>query len=162
MVPTRCGHYPCLGDLSGQQIRERAARFERGPMLKKLKFEAQVGGGQPEIRRIDLDDRSPPDVGPDQPLCSGYGASACMHSYEEFEAEAKDMTADGTVVEIEESGGTALGIEVDVRDNVRTRFRVRDGAGCWVCRGGLPCRLYLDEPIIGRRHPARSPHPLRD
>ena len=27
------------------------------------------------------------------------------------------MTADSTVVEIEESGGTALGIEVDVRDN---------------------------------------------
>src|SRR6202035_2715597 len=39
-----------------------------------------------------------------------------LRSYEEFEAEAKDMTADGTVAEIEASGGTALGIEVDVRD----------------------------------------------
>jgi 3-oxoacyl-[acyl-carrier protein] reductase len=40
-----------------------------------------------------------------------------LHSYEEFEAEAKDMTADSTVAEIEAAGGTALGIEVDVRDH---------------------------------------------
>jgi NAD(P)-dependent dehydrogenase (short-subunit alcohol dehydrogenase family) len=40
-----------------------------------------------------------------------------LHSYEEFEAEAKDMTADSTVAEIEASGGTAFGIEVDVRDH---------------------------------------------
>ena len=40
-----------------------------------------------------------------------------LRSYEEFEAEAKDMTADSTVAEIEASGGTALGIEVDVRDH---------------------------------------------
>ena len=39
-----------------------------------------------------------------------------LHSYEEFEAEAKDMTADSTVAEIEAAGGVALGIEVDVRD----------------------------------------------
>src|SRR6201997_158040 len=39
-----------------------------------------------------------------------------LHSYEEFEAEAKDMTADSTIAEIEAIGGTALGIEVDVRD----------------------------------------------
>ena len=39
-----------------------------------------------------------------------------LRSYEEFEAEAKDMTADSTVAEIETAGGTALGIEVDVRD----------------------------------------------
>jgi 3-oxoacyl-[acyl-carrier protein] reductase len=31
-----------------------------------------------------------------------------LRSYEEFEAEAKDMTADSTVAEIEASGGTAL------------------------------------------------------
>jgi NAD(P)-dependent dehydrogenase (short-subunit alcohol dehydrogenase family) len=31
--------------------------------------------------------------------------------------EAKDMTADSTVAEIEASGGTALGIAVDVRDH---------------------------------------------
>ena len=40
-----------------------------------------------------------------------------LRSYEEFEAEAKDMTADSTVAEIEAAGGTALGIEVDVRDH---------------------------------------------
>src|ERR1700745_2394137 len=40
-----------------------------------------------------------------------------LRSYEEFEAEAKDMTAESTVAEIEAAGGTALGIEVDVRDH---------------------------------------------
>src|SRR6266513_4359948 len=40
-----------------------------------------------------------------------------LRSYEEFEAEAKDMTADSTVAEIEAAGGSALGIEVDVRDH---------------------------------------------
>jgi len=40
-----------------------------------------------------------------------------LNSYEEFEAEPKDMTTDSTVAEIEASGGTALGIEVDVRDH---------------------------------------------
>jgi hypothetical protein len=44
-------------------------------MLKKLKFEAQAGGGQPEIRRIDLDDRSPPDMGSDRLFCLGDRAS---------------------------------------------------------------------------------------
>src|SRR5215471_18251910 len=38
-------------------------------------------------------------------------------SYEEFEAEAKDMTADSTVTEIEAASGTALGFEVDIRDH---------------------------------------------
>ena len=41
-----------------------------------------------------------------------------LRSYEEFEAEAKDMTADSTVAEIEAAGGTALGVEVDVMDHV--------------------------------------------
>ena len=39
-----------------------------------------------------------------------------LRSYEEFEAEAKDMTAESAVAEIKAAGGTALGIEVDVRD----------------------------------------------
>ena len=52
---------------------------------------------------------------------AGLGAKVAvadlnLRSYEEFEAEAKDMTADSTVAEIQASGGTALGIEVDVRD----------------------------------------------
>jgi len=37
-------------------------------VLEKLKFEAQTGGGQPEIFRVDLYDWGPSDVGPDQPL----------------------------------------------------------------------------------------------
>ncbi|HEV7994650.1 MAG TPA: SDR family oxidoreductase [Stellaceae bacterium] len=40
-----------------------------------------------------------------------------LRSYEEFETEAQGMTGETTVAEIEASGGTALGIEVDVRDN---------------------------------------------
>jgi hypothetical protein len=40
-------------------------------MLEKLEFEAQTGGGQPEIRRIDLDNRGPSDLGADQPLSLG-------------------------------------------------------------------------------------------
>src|SRR6201997_2133146 len=40
-----------------------------------------------------------------------------LRSYEEFEAEAKHMTPDSTVTEIEASGGAAIGIEVDARDH---------------------------------------------
>src|SRR5213082_300424 len=39
-----------------------------------------------------------------------------LRSYEEFEAEAKDMSADSTVAEIQAAGGEALGIELDVTD----------------------------------------------
>src|ERR1700758_2173877 len=53
---------------------------------------------------------------------AGLGAKVAvadlnLRSYEEFEAEARDMTADTTVAEIEAAGGTALGMEVDVRDH---------------------------------------------
>jgi 3-oxoacyl-[acyl-carrier protein] reductase len=53
---------------------------------------------------------------------AGLGAKVAvadlnLHSYEEFEAEARDMTGDSTVAEIESSGGTALGVGVDVRDH---------------------------------------------
>ena len=52
---------------------------------------------------------------------AGLGAKVAvadlnLRSYEEFEAEAKDMTGDSTVAEIEAAGGAAIGIEVDVRD----------------------------------------------
>ena len=52
---------------------------------------------------------------------AGLGAKVAvadlnLKSYEEFEAEAKDMTAESAVAEIKAAGGTALGIEVDVRD----------------------------------------------
>jgi 3-oxoacyl-[acyl-carrier protein] reductase len=53
---------------------------------------------------------------------AGLGAKVAvtdinLHSYEEFEAEAREMTADSTVAEIEAMGGAALGIEVDVTDH---------------------------------------------
>lgn len=53
---------------------------------------------------------------------AGLGAKVAvadlnLRSYEEFEAEARDMTADSTVTEIEAAGGTAIGIEMDVRDH---------------------------------------------
>src|SRR5215471_7258425 len=40
-----------------------------------------------------------------------------LRSYQEFEAEAKDMTGDSTVAEIEAMGRVAIGIEVDVTDH---------------------------------------------
>src|SRR5512142_3025252 len=53
---------------------------------------------------------------------AGLGAKVAvadlnLHSYQEFEAEAKDMTADSTVAELEAMGGAAIGIEVDVMDD---------------------------------------------
>jgi len=53
---------------------------------------------------------------------AGLGAKVAvtdldLRSHQEFEAEAKDMTAESTVAEIETSGGVALGIEVDVCDH---------------------------------------------
>jgi 3-oxoacyl-[acyl-carrier protein] reductase len=52
---------------------------------------------------------------------AGLGAKVAvtdldLKSYQEFETEAKDMTAESTVAEIEAAGGAALGLEVDVRD----------------------------------------------
>src|SRR3954471_22823261 len=52
---------------------------------------------------------------------AGLGAKVAvadlnLRAYEEFEAEARDMTADSTVAEIEAMGSTAMGIEVDVTD----------------------------------------------
>ena len=44
-------------------------------------------------------------------------ADVNLRSYEEFEAEAKDMTGDSTVAEIEAAGGAAIGFEVDVTDH---------------------------------------------
>src|SRR6202045_4867230 len=69
---------------------------------------------------------------------AGLGAKVAVadlnvRSYEEFEAEAKDMTADSTVAEIEASGGSALAIEVDVRDREAVEAMVarssRSGVG---------------------------------
>jgi len=53
---------------------------------------------------------------------AGLGAKVAvadldLKSYREFDTEAKDMTADSTVAEIEASSGAALGIECDVCDH---------------------------------------------
>ena len=53
---------------------------------------------------------------------AGLGAKVAvadvnLRSYEELEAEAKDMTGDSTVAEIEAAGGAAIGIELDVTDH---------------------------------------------
>src|SRR5271166_2651639 len=52
---------------------------------------------------------------------AGLGAKVAvtdlnLKSFEEFEAEAKAMTADSTVAEIQAGGGSAIGIECDVCD----------------------------------------------
>lgn len=52
---------------------------------------------------------------------AGLGAKVAiadldLSSYREFEAEARDMTADSTVAEIAAAGGAAIGIEADVTD----------------------------------------------
>src|ERR1700722_6969983 len=95
---------------------------------------------------------------------AGLGAKVAvadlnLRSYEEFEAEAKDMTADSTVAEVEASGGTALGIEVDVRDH--------EGVGAMVARvvqeGGRGDVLVPNEGGVGatRHLTVRSLPPLR-
>src|SRR6266700_5420206 len=67
---------------------------------------------------------------------AGLGAKVAvtdinLRSYEEFEAEAKDMTADGTVAEIEAAGGTALGIEVDVTDHAAVEAMIARVVEAW-------------------------------
>lgn len=52
---------------------------------------------------------------------AGLGAKVAvadqdLHSWREFEADAKEMTGETTVAEIESAGGSAIGIEIDVCD----------------------------------------------
>jgi 3-oxoacyl-[acyl-carrier protein] reductase len=67
---------------------------------------------------------------------AGLGAKVAvadlnLKSYEEFEAEAKDMTAESTVAEIEAAGGPALGFEVDVGDRRAVEAMVGRVAAEW-------------------------------
>src|SRR5205814_2356206 len=67
---------------------------------------------------------------------SGLGAKVAvadlnLHSYQEFEAEARDMTGDTTVAEIEAAGGAALGIEVDVMDHEAVSTMVAQVIKAW-------------------------------
>lgn len=54
-----------------------------------------------------------------------------LKSYAEFEAEAKAMTADSTVDEINAGGGEAIGIEMDVRDEAAVQAMVKQVVDKW-------------------------------
>jgi 3-oxoacyl-[acyl-carrier protein] reductase len=67
---------------------------------------------------------------------AGLGATVAvtdlnLKSYEEFEAERRDMTGDSTVAEIEASGGSALGIELDVADREAVEAMVAQVVKTW-------------------------------
>jgi 3-oxoacyl-[acyl-carrier protein] reductase len=54
-----------------------------------------------------------------------------LKSYAEFEAEAKEMTADSTVDEINAGGGEAIGIEMEVRDRASVDAMVQKVFDTW-------------------------------
>ncbi|MBS0561159.1 MAG: SDR family oxidoreductase [Proteobacteria bacterium] len=54
-----------------------------------------------------------------------------LKSYEEFEAERRDMTGDSTVAEIEAAGGQAMGFELDVADRAAVDAMVDKVAAAW-------------------------------
>ena len=54
-----------------------------------------------------------------------------LKSYAEFEAEAKEMTADSTVDEINAGGGEAIGIEMDVGDRASVDAMVQKVFDTW-------------------------------
>ncbi|HTV88317.1 MAG TPA: SDR family oxidoreductase [Stellaceae bacterium] len=54
-----------------------------------------------------------------------------LRSYEEFDAERREMTADGTVAEISAARGEALGIAVDVRDRDQVEAMVARVVAAW-------------------------------
>ena len=67
---------------------------------------------------------------------AGLGAKVAvtdlnLKSFEEFEAEAKAMTADSTVAEIEAGGGSAIGIEMDVATSRRSNAMVQRVIAEW-------------------------------
>jgi len=78
---------------------------------------------------------------------AGLGAKVAvadlnLKSFEEFEAEAKAMTAESTVAEIQAGGGDAIGIEVDVCDENAVNAMVERVVAEWgridvlVCNAG--------------------------
>jgi NAD(P)-dependent dehydrogenase (short-subunit alcohol dehydrogenase family) len=80
---------------------------------------------------------------------AGLGAKVAvadldLRSYREFDAEAKEMTAESTVAEVEASGSAASGIECDGRDHQAVEAMVTRVADQWgrvdvlgrQCRGG--------------------------
>jgi 3-oxoacyl-[acyl-carrier protein] reductase len=65
-----------------------------------------------------------------------------LKSFEEFEAERRDMTGDSTVAEIQAAGGDAMGIEMDVADQQAVEAMVAQVTAAWgrvdilVCNAG--------------------------
>jgi 3-oxoacyl-[acyl-carrier protein] reductase len=67
---------------------------------------------------------------------AGLGAKVAvcdlsLKSFEEFEAERRDMTGDSTVAEIEAAGGSAFGIELDVANRAAVDAMVAQVADRW-------------------------------
>jgi 3-oxoacyl-[acyl-carrier protein] reductase len=54
-----------------------------------------------------------------------------LKSFEEFEAERRDMTGESTVAEIEASGGAAFGVELDVADRTAVDAMVAQVVQKW-------------------------------
>ena len=54
-----------------------------------------------------------------------------LKSYEEFEAERRDMTGDSTMAEIQAGGGDAIGIELDVADRDAVEAMVAKVVETW-------------------------------
>jgi 3-oxoacyl-[acyl-carrier protein] reductase len=54
-----------------------------------------------------------------------------LKSFEEFEAERRDMTGESTVAEIEARGGAAFGVELDVADRAAVDAMVTQVAQKW-------------------------------
>jgi 3-oxoacyl-[acyl-carrier protein] reductase len=54
-----------------------------------------------------------------------------LKSFEEFEAERRDMTGESTVAEIEAAGGEAFGVELDVADRPAVDAMVAQVADRW-------------------------------
>jgi 3-oxoacyl-[acyl-carrier protein] reductase len=82
-------------------------------------------------------------------------ADLSLKSYEEFEAEAKDMTAESTVAEIMAAGCTAIGIEVDVRDHQAVEAMVTRVVEEW---GRVDVLVAMPAAAAGGRStPRRAP-----
>ena len=67
---------------------------------------------------------------------AGLGAKVAvldidLESWREFEAEAASMTAPGTVAEIEAAGGTAMGLQADVKDEAAVKAAVALVLDAW-------------------------------
>src|SRR5690348_5245860 len=68
MIATRRRNHARRRHCARQHIRERAARLERSGVLQQLEFENDPDRLETEVRAVDFDDRSAPDMWPDNAL----------------------------------------------------------------------------------------------